>query len=97
MGPHRPGRRGSRPSTPRPVSSGSLTVRKIRSLAAAVLVMTALATTGCSHNAGRGAAIGAAAGAGLGALSGRGILGGAATGAVVGGAGGYIYDRARHW
>ena len=63
-------------------------------LVAGVLLATALGSTACTENTGRGAAIGAAAGAGLGVLNG-GIIRNAATGAAVGAAGGYIYDQVR--
>ena len=72
-------------------------MQNLRAYAAGALVAMTLAVGACTQNTGKGAAIGAAAGAGLGALNGRGIISGAATGAVVGGAGGFIYDKVRHW
>lgn len=57
---------------------------------AAALLATAMATTACSGDVGKGAAIGAA---GVDALGPGSILGNAAAGAVAGAAGGYIYDQ----
>jgi hypothetical protein len=70
-------------------------VRNLRSFAVSLTLVALLAgaTTACTENTGRGAAVGAAAGAGLGALGGGGIVSGAAKGAAAGAAGGFIYDK----
>lgn len=69
-------------------------MRKLRVAFVGVLLTAVLATTACTENSGRGAAVGAAAGAGVGLFNG-GIVRNAATGAILGGAGGYIYDQVK--
>jgi osmotically inducible lipoprotein OsmB len=69
-------------------------MRRKRVALVGMVLAAALATTACTENSGKGAAIGAAAGAGVGLLNG-GIIRNTATGAILGGAGGYIYDQVK--
>ena len=70
-------------------------MRPMRVMAGVILLAAMVATTACTENARRGAAIGGVAGAGWGAATGGGILSNAAKGAAIGGAGGYVYDKVK--